>query len=115
MDYDHNTPSVEHLRKTHEPFFRIVREAHPDLPVVFVTSPNYAKDAAFFGKRAQVILDTYENARAAGDGHVQFVHGAGMSHGDWLDCTVDGLHPNDVGFRRMVDAIQPAVQRALSL
>ena len=36
-DYDYNAPSVEHLQATHEPFFRIIREAQPELPVVMIS------------------------------------------------------------------------------
>ena len=44
MDYDYNAPSAEHLAQTHEPFFQIVREAQPDLPIVIVSSPSLDAD-----------------------------------------------------------------------
>ena len=39
-DYDHNAPTLEHLAKTHEPFFNIIREKRPDLPVVMISRPS---------------------------------------------------------------------------
>ena len=41
MDYDYNSPSLEHLESTHEPFFKAIREKQPELPIVFVTHPFY--------------------------------------------------------------------------
>ena len=41
MDYDHNAPSAENLNATHERFFTIIREAQPDLPVIFISKPGY--------------------------------------------------------------------------
>lgn len=40
LDYDHNAPTVEHLRATHEPFFQMVRAANPDLPILLVSRPD---------------------------------------------------------------------------
>lgn len=40
MDYDHNSPSPEHLAETHAPFFEIIRKAHPDVPVLFLSRPD---------------------------------------------------------------------------
>ena len=40
-DYDHNAPSAEHLAATHEPFFRIIRAAHPNLPVIIMSKPDF--------------------------------------------------------------------------
>lgn len=40
MDYDHNAPTLEHLIETHEPFFKIIREKRPNLPVVMVSRPS---------------------------------------------------------------------------
>lgn len=113
MDYDHNCEGPEHLAETHEPFFRVIREARPDLPVVFVTSPNIPKAPEFFGRRADVIRRTYDNAREAGDERVWFVHGSSLFPENWQDCTVDRLHPNDLGFHYMAQGILPAVRAAL--
>ena len=44
MDYDHNAPNAAHLEKTHEPFYRIIRKAQPDLPIVMVTCPDFERD-----------------------------------------------------------------------
>lgn len=113
FDYDHNAPTVEHLAATHEPFFRIVRKARPDLPVIFVSRPD------FYGthmcrQRREIIRGTYERAVAAGDRNVRFVDGEILFGAAERDlCTVDGCHPNDIGFLRMADGMTPAVRAVL--
>jgi hypothetical protein len=112
-DYDHNAPSPEHLAETHAPFFKTIRAARPRLPVVFVSRPGPC-NVDICRKCREIILATFEAARAAGDKNVYFVDGAGLFGKSETDmCTVDGCHPNDVGFLRMADAIMPAVQAAL--
>ena len=103
LDYDHNAPSVEHLRATHEPFFQTVRAANPDLPILLVSKPdvNWRNQADALERRT-VILDTYQHALAAGDRHVAFLDGFMLFDGPMRDsCTVDGCHPNDLGMMRM--------------
>ncbi|MBQ9802797.1 MAG: SGNH/GDSL hydrolase family protein [Clostridia bacterium] len=121
LDYDHNTPSEEHLLATHELFFKTVRAKHPDLPVVFVTAPNtklrgnmnYFGRGRFFTRR-NIIRRTYEHARIAGDDNVYFIDGVQLFGGDnWDACTVDGTHPNDCGFVRMATRIGRDVRKAL--
>jgi hypothetical protein len=106
IDYDHNAPSVEHLKKTHWPFYRTIRRAHPRLPILIVSSVNCRTAPEYFGRRAAVIEHTYTHARAAGDTRVRFLHGKTIWPADrWSDCTIDRTHPNDHGFRLMADAI----------
>jgi hypothetical protein len=112
FDYDHNAPTAEHLRQTHEPFFKIIREAHPDLPVIFLSRPHPNHG----GERMEIIRQTYENAVAAGDKNVYFIPGDIMFGPDGLNyCTVDGRHPNDLGFYRMFQTILPVVKQALHM
>lgn len=113
LDYDHNAPNPEHLKQTHAPFFRTIRDAHPKLPVVFVSRPDFyhTQDCQ---RRRQIIQATYDAAKANGDQHVYWVDGESLFGKRERDlCTVDGCHPNDIGFLRMADAITPAVKAAL--
>lgn len=115
MDYDYNSPSVEHLRSTHEPFFRIIRDNNPDLPVVFVTHPFYAKKTDDDEARIKVVRQTYKNAVSAGDKKVWFVDSSDFFDDDMRDMfTVDNLHPNDLGQMAMAMEIFPAVKKAVS-
>ncbi len=117
MDYDHNAPNAEHLLATHEPFFKAVREARPELPVVFMTMCNIWPDRGYEGcsRRREIIRSTYERARLAGDRHVYFVDGETLfGNYDREACTVDGCHPNDLGFYRMYEAVLPVLRRALA-
>ncbi len=115
LDYDHNAPSVDHLLRTHEPFFRIVREAQPQLPIVLVSKPDFDSAPEENRLRRNVILRTYANALAIGDRHVYFVDGEtffGRTDRDL--CTVDGCHPTSLGFLRMADQMEPVLRRALA-
>ena len=40
LDYDHNAPDSDHLRRTHYNFYRTVREKRPDTPVIMVSKPD---------------------------------------------------------------------------
>ena len=85
MDYDHNSPSPEHL-------------AEPEDSI----------------RRRDVVCATYEAAKRRGDEKVWFVDGhelfgkIGRS-----ECTVDGCHPNTLGFLRMAERIYPVMQEML--
>ncbi len=114
MDYEHNADTVAYLKETHAPFFRIIRKAKPELPIMIITRPD--TDREFFrscmGRRAA--LDTFHEALDAGDRHVDFIDGSFL----WGDedralCTVDGCHPNDLGFSRMADVVAPRLKKLM--
>lgn len=112
MDYDYNAPSVEHLKDTHEPFYKLYREKNHDTPVVFISCPNpeYRIDGV---ERFEVIKQTYLNAKARGE-MVELIDGATLFGTDGReDCTVDCVHPNDVGFERMAKVIAPVIGKYL--
>lgn len=112
-DYDHNAPNIEHLRATHEPFFKIIREANPDLPVIFVTKPDTRNTDDDITRR-EIVYETYKNARAAGDRNVVYIDGYELFGPDYHDCgTVDGCHPNDFGFVRMAQVIGCEIEKLL--
>lgn len=114
MDYDHNAPSAEHLTNTHERLFKIVRQAHPDIPVIIITKPDVEKDPVNVPARREVIYKTYINAVDAGDKNVWFIDGKTLfGEKDRDACTVDGCHPNDLGFYRMAAVIYPVLKKAL--
>ncbi|MBQ8510475.1 MAG: hypothetical protein IJ493_11275 [Clostridia bacterium] len=112
-DYDHNAPSAEHLRNTHEPFFRRIREKNPNLPVVMMSKPDfdYSPDNAV---RRDIIRTTYEHALADGDKNVWFIDGQTFfGDTDRHFCTVDCCHPNDLGFYRMAMVVEPVIKAIL--
>ena len=105
-DYDHNAPTPEYLAETHERFFKQIREKHPDLPVIMLSRPNIFPESKTNKAFRDAVYKTYENAINAGDGNVYFIDG-----GEYLkdfgygDCVVDGIHPNDIGYRLMAQRI----------
>ena len=98
MDYDYNSPSEEHLRATHRPFYETVRRMNPDLPILMLSHVWAFEDRETDFKRVAIIRETYEAARAAGDNNVYFLEGTNFFRWPMGDlCTVDILHPNDLG------------------
>lgn len=114
LDYDHNAPDTEHLRKTHYRFYRIIRDAQPALPILIASMPNDDHRPARRAERREVILKTVERGRAEGDEKVWFIDGTALFGREDRDaCTMDGVHPNDLGFYRMAKGILPYLQHAL--
>jgi lysophospholipase L1-like esterase len=123
LDYDHNALTREDLAATHERFFQIVSARQPELPVIMVSKPDFETvnverdyDARDSAARREIIRRTYEHAKAAGYENVWFVDGEKLFGACGRDsCTVDGTHPNDLGFMRMAESLEPILRQALRL
>ena len=113
-EYDHNSPNAEFLRETHAPFIRTIRQQNPLLPIVLMSRPRARFNDEEEVKRREVVLETYENAKAAGDQNIYFVDGAGILNifgGD--NGTVDTIHPNDLGFACIAKALGDVLETIL--
>lgn len=113
-EYDHNSPNAAFLRQTHAPFIRRIREKNPQLPIVLMSRPRARFNDEEEAKRREVVLETYENARASGDTNIYFVDGAGILNifgGD--NGTVDTVHPNDLGFACIAKALGDVLETVL--
>ncbi len=103
MSYDCNAPSVEYLENTHFNFYQTYRAARADVPIVFISVPSFdgVRDAA---ERREVIKRSYMKAKEMGDEKVYFLDGETLfGERDRELCTVEGLHPNDLGFYRIAE------------
>ena len=111
-DYDHNAPTPEHLEATHERMFREIRRAHPTLPIVIMSRPKYHLNADEEA-RLDIIRRTYECAVASGDKNVYFIDGRALMKIAEDNGTVDGSHPNDLGFFSMANEILGLLKRII--
>ena len=111
-------PTAEVVDAKGEKFFRILRDAHPDVPIVFVELPN--GPTMLFDKGAERIFNNknaaqkrlYEKLKKSGEKKIYYVETGDMLGTDG-EATVDGTHFTDLGMMRYVDHILPVIQKAL--
>ena len=114
-DYDHNAPTPEHYRETHERMFRIIREAQPTLPIIMMTRPKYHLNEEE-RERINIMLTTYANAIAAGDRNVYCIRGPQLLSEDIREnALVDNCHPTDGGFTSIAKVLGGHLREILSL
>lgn len=112
LEYDHNAPTAAYLKETHLPFLQRILKGHPDLPVLLVSKPDFGRNAEDSVRR-EIIRDSYKWMKDRGMRAI-FIDGARLFNGPMADgCTVDGCHPNDLGFYRMATMMYPAVKELL--
>jgi len=110
-DYDHNAPTLEHLGNTHQKMFLTIRENNPELPIMILARPKYRLNETD-KQRLAVIQKTYTDAVAAGDQNTYFIDGPTLMKYAQNGGTVDGCHPNDLGFYSMAKVL---IQKLKSL
>ena len=118
LDYTPNA-SGELIDKKAEKFFRILRDAHPDVPIVFIELPPYPR--AEFNTKGRISMQErsdaqrriYEKMRKAGEKNIFYIKSEGML-GDDGDATVDGTHFSDLGMMRYVEHVLPTLKKALA-
>lgn len=117
LDYVPNASAAQIAEKG-ERFFRILRDAHPGVPVIFVEDPQFAHgvvDQAIAEEvrsknAAQKAL--FQKLRKAGEKRLYYVPSQGMT-GDDGEAFVDGIHLTDLGMTRYASHIERALKKAL--
>lgn len=113
LDYDHNAPDTDWLRRTHEPFYRTVRRDHPELPVVILSRPPLTPARADTDERFAVIEETCRRAREREE-PVWLIDGRTFFPEEEADrCLMDFTHPNDYGFHLMAEKILPVLKEII--
>lgn len=111
-DYDHNAPTPAHLRATHRRLFEAVRAKHPTLPIIMMSRPVFTLRGDE-PERLAIITETYEAAKAAGDENVYLIDGPTLMALAGNEGTVDGCHPNDLGFMSMAEAVEKILRKII--
>ena len=114
-DYDHNAPTVEHLKNTHYNVYETFRKAQPNTPIIFMTRPGYKKYGKEAIDRIRVVKKTYNTAIKNGDKNVYFIDGRTF-FGDLYDYSLmEGCHPLDIGFYLMAKKVSKVINKILDI
>ena len=109
-DYDHNAPDFAHLAATHSQMFHLFREKHPTTPVILTTKPKHVQNADDRLRHAHILANYEGFLHDDHDENVYFISGPDLlklAHGEG---TIDGIHPNDLGFYSMAQGFLPILK-----
>jgi len=115
-DYDHNAPNPAHLRNTHLRMYQRFREVKPDTPYIIISRPNIATHRVSEPyERRDIVFDTLRYAKEQGDERIWYIDGESFFLGlNENDCTIDTVHPNDMGYSLMVDGIEATIRKIMA-
>ncbi len=95
-------------------FIDILRRDHPSMPILVLTRILYAREN-FENARIcrQMQMDEVNRRCQAGDRNIHFMDGRHLLGNDYDECTVDGVHPTDLGFYRMAESLLDPVAKLI--
>ena len=112
-----SNPSPQQIGERLEPFVRRIRESHPTTPLIFIQtavreSGNFdLRKRAFEADKRAIAREGMQKLLKT-DPNIYFIE-PGMDLGDDHEATVDGVHPTDLGFERMLNQLTPRIARIL--
>lgn len=117
FDYVPNS-SADLINEKGEGFFRIIRNAFPDVPVIFVEDPTFPhtrfdqKMLEEVTSKNEAQLALYRKLKKSGEKKLYYVSTKNLI-GEDGEATVDGVHLTDLGMMRYVDKVLPVMKKAL--
>lgn len=103
-----------------EPLVRKIREVHPDTPIILVEDRTYTNSWIFKSKRERhvesraALIRAFDQLVSSGVKGIHYIEGNTLL-GEDTEGATDGSHPNDLGFMRQADAIEPVLRKALGI
>ena len=117
LDYAPNAHAPM-IKEHGEEFFRILRDAHPDVPVIFIEDvifPHTLFDSAIRKEVEDKNFEQkalYERLKKQGEKGIYYIPAAKMTEPDG-ESTADTIHLTDLGMQRYVDLVLPVIRKAL--
>ncbi len=102
---------VELFAKRLTVFIDILRRDHPLMPILVLTRITYARENPENADRCRRIqMSEVDRRYRDGDRNIYFMDGSKLLGNDFDECTVDGVHPTDLGFYRIAEGLQDTVR-----
>lgn len=112
-----SNPSPQQIKERLEPFVAQIRKAHPHVPLIFLQTE--IRESGNFSETKRALEKAKRQAAKEGmyqlqkqDPAIYFLD-PGMPLGEDHEATVDGVHPSDLGFDRILQEIRPEIGRIL--
>lgn len=118
LDYEANAGKT--IINTLGPFVDILREKHPDTPILIMSKIRYASASDASSSYYEAIKlrnfqkDFVNDRIYSGDKNIYFLDGLTVLGDEYYECAVDGVHPSDLGSQRIADAMLPVINKILS-
>lgn len=106
------------IKEKQEAFFRILRDAHPDVPIVFIENPMYPKtrlsNAEYkrFAPRNIALRQIYDSLLAKGEKNIYYICGDKLLDPEG-EGTIDGVHFNEIGFNHYLSVVEPVLSKII--
>lgn len=115
LDYVPNCTAGQ-IREKGENFFRIIREAHPEVPVIFIDNPVYGH--YFIDEAARNDVDSRNEAqkelflklKRSGEKRIYHIDNRNAVGTDG-EAFVDGVHFTDLGMMRYAEFLTPIIRK----
>ena len=120
LDFDANA-GIGRLKQNLPGFIDILREKHPNTPILLISRLLYAAEIAgnveydsIRQEFTKIHLSELEKRRQMGDFNIHFLDGSTLYGPEPSECTVDGVHATDLGFYNIAHRTAPVIARILS-
>ncbi len=119
LDFMPNATPAE-IEEKMIPFIKIIRESHPDLPLIIVEVPEFAhaykefdqKYVDYINVKNRACREKFEQLKGAGDNNIYYVESVQLLPDDG-DGTTDGYHFSDASMTRYANIIEPILTRII--
>jgi lysophospholipase L1-like esterase len=121
LDYEANAGGADlKLEKTLAPFIEEIRATYKNVPILVLSKIHMVLDTFHEDSRKirerlfHFAQDTVTRLYQKGDHNLYFYDGSNLLGQDYTECTVDGIHPTDLGFMEMANALIPVLKHILN-
>jgi len=115
LDYEPNCKSTQLFKTTLPNFIKIFREKHKTTSVLVVSRPPYSQDNLYKevlnerSERCEFQRNLVNSLRKSGDLNIYFMDLGTALGQSFSECTVDGVHPTDLGFSLMAEKLKSII------
>jgi len=117
IDYEANSGTNGKLEKTLEDMIIMVRSKQPNITILVVSRIPYLFEDIFtqLGEKRNKLREFQRNIvkkfNEQGDDNIHFVDGSKFFGENYHEYTVDSIHPNDLGFSKIVESLESHITR----
>ena len=104
IDYTRNAHTIEDFKSSHERFYKKIRELHPKIKIIFLTSECY-NNWIVYDEFDKIVNETYQNALKRNE-NVELINQRELFNRDEYELvTIDSSHYTDYGMFKVANKI----------